>query len=757
LQVVYRDAVTRQWLEVRGQALTPALAVSTPSVVTFEPVIATGVRLDMTFAATGGAIAEVVLGPATVPEPAYPAAVAADLAAIDIPYASDVRSNVSLPLVGPLYGTTITWQSSNPAIVSDEAADGKAAGVVTRQASADRDVTLTATATRGSASASRSFQLTVKRADPPMPTTDYLFAHFTGPNDPAYVTDEQIYFATSRDGANFQDMTPAGSPVLSTAIGDRGVRDPYLVRAGGGGRAYLIATDLSVYYRAGWSGQNGSTQVDYSSTQIVVWETTDMVNWEGPRLAEVAGAIPDSDRLWAPEAFWDEATGQFYIYWSAGAASTGGGIFIASTRDFVTFSYPQLWMAEGGIDATVVKTGDTYYRAHSSNGIRIAQGDAMLGNWSELTTLQNIMAGHASVSGYLEGPEFFQYNTDDYPGTVFGLLADNPDSGYRAWRTTDIGDTTRASWEWAGDMSFGPVTKRHGTILPITAAEYEGIMAEYGHAIVDVEAITLSGPGLADGQAVVPQGETLGLTASVEPSNATAPSVFWASSDPAVAAVDFDGVIEATGYGIATVTATAKDGSGVTSSVTITVPPPAPTLSKPKLTGSPQVGQSLTVGFTATPSVAEGKVVWYRIDGDGKPVKTVATDQLSYTLTTDDLAAGAVKVKVTAVNPDGAFVVKYSDTVAVTAATSQPVATPSVKTAVLTLNQYTGQLRLAYTTNPANYPAADVTIRWYTAQSVVKEANGLTAYTPAAPGLYKVKLTLVGSTVARYSNGVQAG
>jgi uncharacterized protein YjdB len=58
-------------------------------------------------------------------------------------------------------------------------------------------------------------------------------------------------------------------------------------------------------------------------------------------------------------------------------------------------------------------------------------------------------------------------------------------------------------------------------------------------------------------------GESRRLTADVEPSSATNAGVSWSSSNPSVIKVESSGMITAVGYGAATVTAMASDGSGV--------------------------------------------------------------------------------------------------------------------------------------------------------------------------------------------------
>ena len=73
------------------------------------------------------------------------------------------------------------------------------------------------------------------------------------------------------------------------------------------------------------------------------------------------------------------------------------------------------------------------------------------------------------------------------------------------------------------------------------------------------------------------QGQTLQLTATVTPDNATDKSVTWTSSNTAVATVSNTGLVTAVANGSATITATTADGSRLTATCTVTVNiPPVP-------------------------------------------------------------------------------------------------------------------------------------------------------------------------------------
>ena len=112
--------------------------------------------------------------------------------------------------------------------------------------------------------------------------TGYLFVHFTGEEK----LGEQIYFALSRDGLHWMDLNE-GKPVLVSDIGEAGVRDPFILRNPLNGKYVIIATDLRIEAGKGWTAAQ-----EEGSRNLIVWESEDMVNWDGPFCAEVG--IPEA-------------------------------------------------------------------------------------------------------------------------------------------------------------------------------------------------------------------------------------------------------------------------------------------------------------------------------------------------------------------------------------------------------------------------------------------------------------------------------
>jgi GH43 family beta-xylosidase len=107
------------------------------------------------------------------------------------------------------------------------------------------------------------------------------------------------------------------------------------------------------------------------------------------------------------------------------------------------------------------------------------------------------------------------------------------------------------------------------------APEYKTVKAYITvGGVVPVTGIEITGTGVAAGAVTVDKGNTLALTATVTPTNATVADVEWSTSAGTIVSVTQAGVITALLHGSAVITATAKDGSGVSASITVTVPAP---------------------------------------------------------------------------------------------------------------------------------------------------------------------------------------
>ena len=436
--------------------------------------------------------------------------VAWDADLLDIPTADAVRGNITLPDTGDM-NSTITWKSSDENVIRTTANGNILPGQVTRQKE-DTKVTLTATLTKGEASTTKKFDCTVIKEAEDVELTDYLFAYFPY----AGVKDERIYFGISQDGLNFTALNDS-KPVIESTLGTHGLRDPFIIRSHEGDKFYLIATDLTV---AGvtqdgvtYPGQGWEENQTNGSQSIMVWESTDLVNWSEQRMCKVAA--DDAGCTWAPEAYWDDDTEQYVVFW-ASKLKTGGKqrLYYATTRDFYTFSDAQVWFEEDGsvIDTTVIKVDDWYYRyTKNEDGNTNTYGTPSKRIYCERSTSLTAPASEWELvyknclnvgGGQIEGGCIFEINTEDVENAkkiaalkgfkltgerIFALVADATGVTIFPGLSDDIttgqfnvlGTEANASVNGTPLYSMPEPAASHGTIMPITSEEYDNLMKKY--------------------------------------------------------------------------------------------------------------------------------------------------------------------------------------------------------------------------------------------------------------------------------------
>lgn len=326
---------------------------------------------------------------------------------------------------------------------------------------------------RSALAASLACTLGVAGAAPRKRYSAYLLVYFT---DETLPDGEQIYFALSRDALRWEDLN-GGRPVLRSTVGTGGARDPSIVRAPGGDKFYLLATDLHIYQSKDWAA---STRT--GGTAMVVWESADLVNWSAPRRVDVASNIPTAGCVWAPEAIYDEASGDYFVYWTTvtwEGARKLGRIYYSRTRDFRSFTPAQLYMKRADdkflLDTQIVRTDladpRMRYVRVSADGVTEAS-DRLLGVWRPLGDLS-----HTALHGQVEGPIMFAYNE----GGKWGLWMDQfrAKKGYTALVAMDLGRKHAFTPVPSDELALGKVKKRHGAIIGITDSEYRALKTRY--------------------------------------------------------------------------------------------------------------------------------------------------------------------------------------------------------------------------------------------------------------------------------------
>jgi beta-xylosidase len=314
----------------------------------------------------------------------------------------------------------------------------------------------------------------------------YLFSYFTGEGT---ADGEQVYFGLSEgnDPLHYRTLND-GEPVLTSDLGDEGVRDPFIIRDPRDGTFYQIATDLKVHGSWDWDGFQR-----HGSRSIVVWESADLVSWSEPRLVEVS---PDNaGNTWAPEAYWDDERDEFVVFWASKlydaddpehAGAQHNRMMFATTSDFRSFSEPQVWVDPGYsvIDSTVIRHGGEYYRftkdernntsstpcskfitAEKSTDLRSTDYDFIADCIGKGTD------GSPGINQG-EGPTIFKSNTEE---KWYQFIDEFGGRGYVPFETTDLDS---GEWTMATDYEM-PGRPRHGTVLPVTQAEYNRLLRHY--------------------------------------------------------------------------------------------------------------------------------------------------------------------------------------------------------------------------------------------------------------------------------------
>lgn len=297
----------------------------------------------------------------------------------------------------------------------------------------------------------------------------YLFVTFRGEATPL---SEQIHFGISRDGLKW-DALNKGEPVLISKLGEKGVRDPFILRSQDGSKTWIIATDLSIHLNRDWTRAQ-----ERGSRSIVIWESTDLVHWSKPSLAAVAPR--DAGCTWAPEAIYSEETKDYLVFWASRTREDKFAkqrIWATRTKDFRSFSKPFIFIENPNhvIDTTIVHENGAYFRFSKDEQVKsitMETAEHLKGPWK---TVQDFSL--ARLEGY-EGPTCYPLTPakDGKPGT-WCLMIDHysKGQGYKPFITSDLAS---GKFEPAGEVGF-PFLFRHGSVLKITEKEYTELTKAY--------------------------------------------------------------------------------------------------------------------------------------------------------------------------------------------------------------------------------------------------------------------------------------
>ena len=136
-------------------------------------------------------------------------------------------------------------------------------------------------------------------------------------------------------------------------------------------------------------------------------------------------------------------------------------------------------------------------------------------------------------------------------------------------------NATNPNLEWSSDNPSVAIVNPGGFVIAVNPGTARiSAVSHNGHAAVCLVTVTRKVKSISiNGATTMTAKTSTQLTAEISPSNAEYKDINWSSSNTSIATVGNDGVVKAISTGTVTITAAAKDGSGVKATHTITVTP----------------------------------------------------------------------------------------------------------------------------------------------------------------------------------------
>jgi hypothetical protein len=298
----------------------------------------------------------------------------------------------------------------------------------------------------------------------------FLFSYFMRNGE------DGVHLAYSRDGIAWTALN-GGRSVITPAITGAGrgwqewnttaalMRDPSILQ-GPDGTFHMVWT------------------VAWTDHAIGVAHSRDLIHWSEQARVPVMEHEPEALNTWAPDLFYDGATGEFVITWASSipgrfpatdtlAQKTSRGradhrLYYVTTKDFRTYSHAAL-LYDGGfaaIDGTMTKRGDTYYLVMKDETF-----------YPPVRNLRIASSKHATGPYGPASPSFTAHDTEGpsvlHSGDWWYVYYDEYTRGhYGAVRTKDF-----EHFEPFTDSLKAPRGMRHGSAFLAPESVLKGLLA----------------------------------------------------------------------------------------------------------------------------------------------------------------------------------------------------------------------------------------------------------------------------------------
>lgn len=298
----------------------------------------------------------------------------------------------------------------------------------------------------------------------------YLFAHMMQGDY------GRLYYSVSLDGLHWH-MLNGGKRVFADYHGHASICK------GPDGRFYLVGNR------------------DDAAPDINFWVSADLITWKKfsdfvPDLKHVPDYPKALARIGAPKLFFDEASTRFLLTWHTphdlGATDlpepywASQRTLYVTSKDLNAFSQPPRKLFSwdmATIDVTIRKAGDKYYAIvkderyptldwTTGKTIRLCHAASLLGDYSKPgpPVSPNFREAPTLIPSP-NGKAWYLYY-EQYPGVAYGLSVAATLDG--PW--FQVAGNQQPSW----DKYRMPPKVRHGSMLSITRAQYDALVAAFG-------------------------------------------------------------------------------------------------------------------------------------------------------------------------------------------------------------------------------------------------------------------------------------
>lgn len=281
----------------------------------------------------------------------------------------------------------------------------------------------------------------------------YMFAYFKGNSK------DGLHLAYSRDGYTWQALKNDSSFLKPVVAKDSLMRDPCIIK-GKDGVFHMVWT-------VSWNDRG----IGYASSR-------DLVNWSEQKYIPLMVKEDSARNCWAPEITYDKKKKKYMIYWATTIAGQhkmdtviesgyNHRMYYVHTKNFEKFSKTKILYDKGFnvIDASIVPDGKRFImflkdetRLPPQKNIKIA-------------TSKKLHKGYSPPGAPITGNYWAEGPTTLKKGDTWIVYFDKyRDHHYGAVQSTDL-----KTWTEVTDRIVVPKGIRHGSIFPITIAEFETV------------------------------------------------------------------------------------------------------------------------------------------------------------------------------------------------------------------------------------------------------------------------------------------